>query len=298
MSIHGATYIYAGAGTWPVSVDQTEEMLETVLDSRGIKQVDSLECIDKATRLVVIPGGQFTQIALNIDKTAQKIIDFVANGGKFLGICAGAILATKGMLGKPPIIDTEENLGVTSLQKRGKIFKEESSSITFPGFLSLYPGQCVAPHIVREPFRADHLNNFCAVGVNSFIENERNSFSACHYSGPAFFSLPEQTNVLLRYEDPIDVQAVKSTYDRFKGSSDYQLTEKKIYEVHPPAAISYRFGNGKIVLTGIHLEINPKSFATIAQKHSFLGKLPVELEASETHRKKFLDKVFTELDLN
>lgn len=294
-SSHGPVYIYSGAGSWGVSVDQTKEMLETAVDSRAIQLVDSLDSVNQETRLVVIPGGEATIISLKLGDTTKKIVNYVANGGRYLGICAGAISVTQFCIQKPSIVDIPENQIVTALQQKGMVYEREIDLAEI-GVSTLYPGKCIAPHIVRNQDAA-HSDNLCAVDVTMTDKDDLITFKAAHYSGPTFVALPKHTKVLLRYKDSMTLHKVDKKFDRNLRKVKYSLTEEKISEEKPVAALSYPYQSGKIVLSGIHPEINPTSFEEVAKKHTFNGALPKGLETSETGRQTFVSTMFKELGL-
>jgi len=300
MSIHGPTYLYAGPGTWPVSVAQTQEMLETVLDSRSIKQVSLFTDVDQETRLVVIPGGHTPSIHSyfmhNTEYLTKKVSAYVESGGKLLTICAGSMLVTDILIEKPSVIDIFEHNSITALQKEGKIYGREYSQNEAGGSYScsLYPGKCIAPHIVKH-INASDPSNFCAVDVFMPSENISSVFKTCHYSGPAFLEPLVGAKVLLRYNDPMEIQQVTAKF--VSRQRRYQLTGEKISEKNPVAALSYPYGSGKIILSGVHPEMNPATFAEAAKKDKFAGELPKELADHESGRKAFVDRIFTELAL-
>lgn len=287
MSIpHGPSYIYSGPGTWDVSVAQTQEMLETVLDSRSIKTIPSLKNMDEHPRLVVIPGGSAFMCEDELACSAQVVSDYVRNGGKYLGICSGAIVATQNIILKPRILDIPANASV--LKKQGQVFFEKATQMST--FLNIYPGRCVAPYIVNH---IDSVNvaNLCAVEVRD--EKTSAVFKMCHYSGPLFYETPAAAKILLRYNKPLDMQAVERNGRDEDRRLCYRLVERRIIDKNPVAALSYNFGRGKMVLTGVHPEINPETFPKITQDF----QLPKELEERTSSQKEFIQSIFQELEL-
>jgi glutamine amidotransferase-like uncharacterized protein len=283
MTIHGPTYLYSGEGAWPVSVSHTQRMLETVLDGRGIKQVASLDAVDQKTRLVVIPGGHVVDIGLQSGISwGTKVASYVKEGGLFFGICAGGILGTKTLITRPPLIDIPENASITSLQRTGSIYREGRGHESAPGFLSFYPGRCLAPYIVRD-MDPQHPSNACAVDV---IADEGLPFKAFHYSGPAFLEASSEAKVLLKYRDLLLSQEVTGTLNPLRRAMVYSLTGKSIAPAI--AALSSSFGKGRYVLTGIHPEIDPDTY-----------EVPAELATSEAKsaRQALVTRIFQELHL-
>ncbi len=293
MSIHGPTLLYAGEGAWSVSVDQTQAMLETTLDSRGIKRVNSFSEVNKFTKLIVIPGGHIVGMSTLLYISANEIKEYVNNGGRFLGICAGAIVATESCLSKPPIMEGSADSSVTALQKVGRVYRDHGKNSLF---LSLYPGKCIAPHIVKDMNPRDS-KNLCATDVFSSDEDMMNTFKSCHYSGPAFLETSSpHAKVLLRYKDPMDMQEVSGVFNSNENRMNYQFTGTKIVVEHPIAAVSVAYGNGQAVLTGIHPEMNPETFSESAKKHDFKGQFPEEL-LEDIGRQSFVKRIFSALKI-
>lgn len=290
MSVHGPTYIYSGDGAWHVSVELTQKMLEKVIDARGIKQVGSFKDVDQNTKLIVVPGGQ--SHFMDIFKEVGKISQYVKNGGQFLGICAGGIVASNGMIGRPPIIDIPENQPITQMHREGKVFKKDSGRSD--GYLKLYSSRSVAPHTFRN-IDFSHPDNVCPVDV--FTADENKTFKSFYYSGPAFLEPDPRSKVLLRYKVPVDLQEVEGQFDTAKRAVKYHLTGKKLQVIHPVAALSVPYGAGQAVLTGIHPEMDPILFAATAKKYSFQKDFPEELSQDDSGRQALVNQIFSELKL-
>ena len=301
MAIHRPTYIYSGIGTSPLFVDLTQEMLETVLDTRGIKRVDQLNSLDQKMCLLVFPGGHAGEMMFPIEKTSQQITQLVEDGSSVLAICGGAMLFTEGGVSKPRLHPTDiSDKALQALYRQGRLSHSEYSWKRLYPFLSLpaYHGRYVAPHIVKNADTPSHPENLCAVEVTTLNGKVTESFKVCHYSGPAFLDISEDAKVMLRYQDPVDLEKVRGAWEPITRQSYFQLTQEKIYDPNPVAAFSYTHGKGKILLTGIHPEMDYAKFPAIAARHCFPRALPVELEASEHARLAFVHQIFTELGIH
>ncbi|MEM8728042.1 MAG: BPL-N domain-containing protein [Chlamydiota bacterium] len=89
--------VYAGDGVSPFSLSETLRTLREV--SERVEVVDHLVLKEKKwekdTKLIVFPGGRDIPYDRNLKgKAAAKIRNFVARGGSYLGICAGAYFGT------------------------------------------------------------------------------------------------------------------------------------------------------------------------------------------------------------
>ncbi len=293
MQLQGPVYVYSGEGAWDLSADLTCHMLEKVIDGRSIKRVESLGGLSRQTQLLVVPGGHSTYMRSEVRGLDDKVQKYVFSGGKYLGICAGAILASDSLIGKAKsLIGAEADL--QDLHRQGFLYERKSQHV-FPW--SFHTATCVAPHIVRNPKDPGSLENLCAVDVFFEEEGATEPFKAFHYSGPVFFDVPSEAKVLVRYGDPLYLQKVRRVYDRATSSSIFTREEELIHQERPVAAFSGSYGSGKFVLTGIHPEIDCDAFASFAERRGFSYPLPVELAASELHREEFIRKIFSELGL-
>lgn len=287
MISHGPTYIYSSQSIWDLSVRQTKAMLETALDSREIKITNTLDDVNSETKLLVIPGGCTILIEEELAKVgAQKVKSYIEGGGRYLGICAGAMLATQNIVPKYRIDVDKTNLFNETID----LAKDKDANPH--SWHGLYPGTYTAPHIVKEYTDPNDPKNLCAVDV-VFSEEKSLPFKAVHYSGPAFFSKPEipQAKTLLKYSEGLKLRRVK------RIGNDYQFTSDTLYDAQPIAVLSYPYGAGKMVLSGVHMEIDPLTFPTDARDTGFPQVLPEGLLESEPARKNLIHRTLKELKM-
>jgi len=94
-------YLYAGPGTDPFGLDQTEQMLFQCLEDRyHIERIYSEDVINHLweTKAVcfVMPGGRSKPYCESLAPVGtDKIKEYVKSGGSYLGICAGAYFAAE-----------------------------------------------------------------------------------------------------------------------------------------------------------------------------------------------------------
>jgi glutamine amidotransferase-like uncharacterized protein len=289
--VHGPVLLYDGAGTWDVSVEQTHSMLSRYFDPRAIQRFSHLYNLNAKTALAVIPGGSLLEIHESLGSTAKNIKDYVETGGRYLGICAGGILMSEYMLGKPAVIPPVNSFVIHDLFSKHLLVLKYEPYMRICS-LGLYPGPCIAPHIQKNLNRS-HPDNFCAAKVHLPSE-ESQPFNVCSYSGPVFQQTTEGTKVLLHYSDPLNYHVVEEKYIPEREALFYQI-KQKIVEESPAACISYTRGKGKLVLSAIHPEIDPATFDATASKHDFPAPLPEGISTSESSRVKLLDSMFQEL---
>lgn len=284
MQPQGITYVYNGPGSWQVSVEQTYDMLQNKIDSRSIKYTDSVVNIEPEATLFVVPGGVAYDIT-SVSATQQKVTDFVRNGGSYLGICAGAIAASKTIIGKPVLVLPKE-LEASRLQQRDMLWSHQT---TYDDGFGLLDTPCVLRHVVKVPGDSGHVKNFCAVSVKMGAD----VFKSCLYSGPAFIHLPPEANVLLGYENPVSLFKLNN----IKNQTYSVDSTNRFYDAAPAAVFASSFGKGRYVLSGVHLELNPETFDTDAATYGFEGKFPKEVAECEEKRQVLLEKMFDALHI-
>ncbi|HOB87682.1 MAG TPA: BPL-N domain-containing protein, partial [Bacillota bacterium] len=185
--------LYTGKGTWEANV----EALANFLDYYGIRwqgfdENDILEMDLQANfDLLWFPGGFSAEYKYNIPDHG-KIREFVRNGGKYIGICAGAYYAADVM-----------------------VWKGENSD--YP--LDLFPGRGIGP-----------MSRYVSWGEKTAIRLEgshpaNNEFSEpslemFYFDGPYFApfeELGDQVQVLARYDVNGEPAAVAAAQGRGKA---------------------------------------------------------------------------------
>jgi hypothetical protein len=252
-------------------------MLVASLGEHRVRRLSSLQSLPRDAELLVIPGGDATFL-----DGKDKIIDFVHKGGKFLGICAGAIEAIEKSIFKPGVMYDND---FKDQFKQGKVVIR---SLNQEPRTALSCSKAIVPHIVKDPEKRGDHKNLVAVAVRFAGENE--TFMAAHFSGPAFVEIPKEAEPILAYEDPVDVKEIEIC-----GRQKYK-EEGTIYKENPVAAFSCSYGSGIYVLTGVHPEFDPATFNKAAAKRNF-GPLPQELADHEPNRQAFIARIIQKLKI-
>lgn len=129
------------------------------------------------TKAFIMPGGASRYVSAKLDGTGnQAIKDYVANGGLYIGICAGAYYACQRTEWHP---DT------------GPAFSVENQLAFFPG-------------VAKGP-----IGQFAAADVVPLVTSTGETRHAFYWQGPAFESNQQNFSTLARYTDP-DIPAVVS----------------------------------------------------------------------------------------
>ena len=92
--------IYAGRGTWDLSVEALERMFLWMNYSVELVGADYVNDIGLAGfRILCIPGGDMYEYAQDISpRGKENIRDFVYDGGGYIGVCGGAYFASEKVL--------------------------------------------------------------------------------------------------------------------------------------------------------------------------------------------------------
>lgn len=174
--------VYCGPGTYSQSTDAIVSQLQQSLLGFKIKKVDSdylrFKPWEHKSIALVMGGGMCGEWenSLQIDGM-YKIREFVLNGGKYFGICAGAYFGASqsefNLLGKSPII------------------KERP--------LQFFSGRAFGPLLPTE----NHLAPEAALAISIDLPSKS---GLCYYQGGCGFAISENsptTKILGKYSNPI-----------------------------------------------------------------------------------------------
>lgn len=293
---HGKVYLYNGPGAWTLSVRQTERMLHAHWNSHAVKTTTDFQAVDKDTSLVVVPGGSTVFISDALSRSVDNLRQYVGNGGNYLGICAGAIFATRQIHGRPFLSHVQ-----TSIRKGSLLATDDLNTLCDVGVdydekdifhalnLRLYQGRCVVPYVVQHERAANPLN-FTRIDVLRKTADKVDPFRLMCYSGPVFPAVQPDATTLLSYGTSMQIKEIA------KGDP-YTYSGEGFQEEHPAAVIACSFGRGKAVLSGVHYEFDPMTFATDAVKESAAWSLPPDLIDDEKPRQALIQDVWDALSI-
>jgi len=205
-----------------------------ILDGMGfwdIEFVDNSYIIDKGLNhlhVLLVSGGDTFAIAESLGRTgAEKIKNFIDNGGLYIGSCAGAYLPLRSSL--PPL-----NLFNLASAKISNLTKTLPATITLPEKFCTSYGCKYVFHPVREEVKISL--------TDSSFHPQSTDLIAPLYGGPSF--IPSE-----------DVSTVAS-YNGFTEKTLF-LTERQLAYttlIGNAAIITKRLGKGHLFLMGPHLE--------------------------------------------
>lgn len=171
--------VYNDSGVEETPLKQTLNMLHALTDQYEIKTINANDIIntdwEENTALLVIPGGADIPYAKKLNgKGNQKIINYVKNGGSYLGICAGGYYGANNI----------EFAKGTELEVIGK--RE----------LNFYPGKAVGPALAHYVYNSNE-------GARAAKLIWQNNEVTTYFNGGAYFEKPtnyKHVTVLARYK--------------------------------------------------------------------------------------------------
>lgn len=219
--------IYSGPGVGPKSLANTVSLFSSLAAENYIIKTIGPDTIISGdwladTALLVIPGGADLPYMEKLGGAGnQNIREYVQNGGKFLGICAGAYYAADSIefaKGDPSleVIETREL----------KFYPGVVQGPTYPGFDYTPPQNIAGMRAATVYWQAGQ----------PFTVNQE---FVVYYNGGGHFVAAEdypQVRILARY-----------------------LPEKPNNLVDLAAIIECKYGEGTVILSGLHFEWDPDS---------------------------------------
>lgn len=218
-----------GGGAWAEGLTAIKAMLDNYgYTHEDIKPTDinnsSLD-LSSLYKMVIFGGGWAAGYNTSVRDTGfNNIRSFVAKGGGYFGICAGAYFASDIIMWKPdwpaPIEIYDYPLNLFNGLGLGAVvsIKEWNASTG-----------CTSGITKGAAMTSIKVDNSVLPGIDSVL-------NILYYGGPAFFPNPFA---------PISGYTVAATYtlpgDLLDGT---------------PAMISYNYGNGKVFLSGPHPEVS------------------------------------------
>ena len=214
--------IYAGRGAshslvWLVDLLASSGYAGT----RLVRSEEMSSVADRAPSCVVVSGGDGYEIARSIGPAGfSSLRDYVASGGLYIGVCAGAYLPLPSRL--EPF--SSFNVSRTRIRNLGGLCDPQESC---DSRRSVPYGGCSIIHPVRGMVSLTGPLGECVAPV---------------YGGPVFEE-PEEDEVLLRFHSFTD----RTEFQVPRDASEAMM-------LGSPAAVECRHGRGRMVLLGPHLE--------------------------------------------
>lgn len=216
------TVVYAGPGS-----SHSWTWLADLFEKEGMRSVRFLDAHEMTLRLdanvgcIIVSGGDGFRIADALSGQGfRRLTDFIRDGGRYVGICAGAYLPLPSRMS--PF--SEFNLSSTRIENIDLVPHDLSGVL--PRVAVPY-GSCSIVHPVRGELRIDWSGTKLMAPI---------------YGGP-IFKEPETDRVLARY-------------DGFTDDTEFQMSRALAQRLVPgrAACVEASLGKGKLVLMGPHFE--------------------------------------------
>ena len=183
-------FVYTDAGTDDCCVEATLSSFKALADGDTHIQTLTADQVIKTAwqkncRALIIPGGRSNPHYEALGKIGnQKIIEYVEEGGTYVGFCGGAYYGC----------------AVTEFGKGTDL------EIIRPGVLKFHPGIAIGPVFNAEVFEYDSR----ASARIALVTWEDDKTYACYFNGGCYFSETTDPNitVLARYPEHHDAPAI------------------------------------------------------------------------------------------
>ncbi|KAI9015180.1 biotin-protein ligase [Gaertneriomyces semiglobifer] len=257
--------VYTGPGTSPGAIHHTFLTLRSHLSSSYdvipvTADTLSNEPWEETTALLVIPGGRDLPYVQNLSPATTHLIDnYVRNGGRYLGICAGAYFACRRV---------EFEKGRTSYEVIGD--RE----------LGFWPGSGVGSVGKGFVYGTEKGTEALKISIGNQLQGVEGMELDVYVNGGPWF-------------DVVAGDQMKPNLDVLAWYQNLPWPGKAP-EVPKPAIVECRIGNGVAVLTGPHVE-----YSAAAMNHSDPDLAPIipVLTASEADRVKLVKSILGRLGL-
>ncbi len=152
--------VYSGKGTFHTSICNLTIMIQELVINSNVQHVTHIDLINNSfmndTDLLVMPGGVASHyMSLLSGKGNNNIKQYVAGGGKYLGVCAGAYYAAK----KVEFSTSDPDLNVIA-ERELCFYPGISSGPKYSDFSYDTNGVRIAEILLNDPCKKKSLNCF------------------------------------------------------------------------------------------------------------------------------------------
>jgi len=249
--------VYDDLGAGPGSVQQTLSTLREALPSHlyRVRTVRAPELIAgnwrATTAMLVMPGGaDLPYVAALHGEGDAQIEQFVAEGGSYFGICAGAYYASE-------FVRFDEG--------------DPEQAIVGPRALGFFPGEAIGPVLGKFSYATQSGVVVASLRLSPEFEQETEvSQLGVIVNGGPYFQLNHNAT---------DVDVLAS----------YVIGEQTL-----AAVVLRRVGQGRVLLTGAHVEFAP---ALMDATDTYINPLMSSLDAAEPFRRALVAQLLKRLGL-
>eukprot|EP00276_Gloeochaete_wittrockiana_P000757 CAMPEP_0184671692 /NCGR_PEP_ID=MMETSP0308-20130426/85652_1 /TAXON_ID=38269 /ORGANISM="Gloeochaete witrockiana, Strain SAG 46.84" /LENGTH=339 /DNA_ID=CAMNT_0027118867 /DNA_START=164 /DNA_END=1183 /DNA_ORIENTATION=+ len=317
--------IYKGEGVFPLLTDRLLHQLQENISPRHhiIFEITAEGIIrgdwkDK-TCLLIFPGGRSLPYhkALQGEGTRQ-IRTFIEQGGRYLGICAGAYFASRRIefdVGGPFEVTGDRTLCLFPGIARGPAYGPGTFAYGSEKFAKASPIHIIHPlstdadgETVRVYFNggcifenADSFKDCTVLGRYMDIDPtplagvERIDIVQCtEQQAPVFPSATLTTDPSMQYDDR-ETREVPGHENGHHVTGHHHVTSHHVANSGPAAMVVCRIGKGLAFLSGVHFEADPD---TIEANLEETEALRAALKEADQGRKALFLNVLREMDIH
>ncbi len=257
--------IYEGDGAFPACVQRISEALANVVDleeytigflsENHFREIED-ERLFEDVALLVFPGGRASGYLQGLGiEGVQRVQAYVSRGGHYLGICGGGYLGC-------------ENI----------FFTDSSGQCAQKTGLGLFSGAAHGP--VMAPFSLiDQAPQLMPVGASLFATiglsgagSEPNT-EIYWNGGSAFRDKGKSKDEAQSQVSPCEV-VVRYLFDDAHKPWEIFLSSQNLFEPDVRNAVVFcRFGEGRVLLSGIHPEVTIDDFSWLSKVESLASLL-------------------------
>ena len=263
--------IYQGQGVSPNCSRLMEESLREVLsDGHTFTQIKTAESLKKELlsedvtgKCLVIPGGDALGLITGLCDLASEVNSFTQRGGRFIGSCAGAMLACKKLSMRKLSWNAEKTKVIEVIDESRPTFTLDALGL-IPELLMESPGNHDDAQDKNRYGRISWVGR-SAPTVHCFNEEKEEPVEApVVWAGGGYFTLESTPSEGLK------------VLDLYKGGRSDRRT----------ATVLFKKGKGFALLTSIHPEfttkfINPKPGQRITRIQDFIWIKAIEEAAAK-----------------
>ena len=252
-------------GVWDVGVNkfkeyfknkgiQFEEIDFVILNSDNVK-----EELDNY-KLIIFPGGFSKWYNYYLSRNAKVAIrSFVANGGSFLGICAGAYFASSNVEWYGENLDNQ-----LELNQFGEMTGYD---------LYLFSGRATGAITEIADYYGKPKKAYTTITFDSDIltdDIDRNNIGrdnikreVLYFGGPYFSFYQPVTQLDSQLDSQSDYQSESQLQNQSRIIARYQINQQ-------PAIIAFPYDDGKVILSGVHPEVDKGNWPILTSLISWL----------------------------
>jgi glutamine amidotransferase-like uncharacterized protein len=184
IAISKEIWIYSDNGTWIDGIIAFEQFLEHIGESGKRVYADDLNNLDDFSdaKAICFPGGYAYDYKIALSgRTINNLRNYVASGGAYIGICAGAFFASSSVVWE---------------------------GIEYPYTLGLFEGKAIGSIHEIAPWDNYQMTSIAINASNPVSGSTNNDLSVLYYGGPYFESNSTEYDTVALWSNYFDKTAI------------------------------------------------------------------------------------------